>query len=581
MNLTAHLVASRRLRAWRGLAAVLAPCALALAPARSQDTIVELPPMMVEEKLLPLRWRYVAAPGFEVLSTCSDATIRRFVESCHRQDQLVRLLVPDRFRARDALPTIHLLADRNATRRISEEVMQELFAARGQKLPARKAEDREIPPVGFGRPEVRRRTAFLPNLRLDDNDVTAVFAMMERDDEDAGRVVFTAGRMAKLLERRVPVLPAWFMAGLVRIYESARFTSDFVDLAPSVWLSRAEAEAVAADPDRPRMIAPAAELFERSAPSTGDDREAAQAWSAQTELFVRWAMFSAEGSRREKLWRFLDLLLEEPASEELFRRCFDLGYADLRDRLSDYLPVAVAQRHRLQPEKFERSPRPKIRPASEDEIGRMRGDWERLEVRHLRGSHPDLAEKYLEQARHTLQRAYDRGARDPQFYAVWGLCEFDAGDYAAARDKLELATAAGVTRPYAYYALARLLYDEELRQAGDGALEAGLARRVLALLEASRRQAPLRETYLLLADVWMRAKNPPPEADIATLEEGVRLFPASTILVGRAAVVHLQQGRADRAGQVLTLALRHVTDPKIRSHYERLRARLAAVATPG
>lgn len=563
--------ATRRLAL--GSAFVLALGAPAAVLLQTDGPIIQLPPMIVEAREAPLRWRYLGLPGLEILATCSDATIRRFVESYHRQEQLVRLLVPERFQAQPVVPTMNLLADRIATRRVSEDVIREIFAARGQSLPREDASSRAPPPGGFRNPVVRRRAEFLPNLRLDDRDASAVFAMIG-DDGTAGQIFFTTIRMAIELERRVPALPAWFKAGILRIHEASRFTPDRVEVGPAVWVSASETAAVAADPDRPRTILPAADLFERPAPAERDS-DAARAWTAQAELFVRWVMFSAGGVRRERLWRLLELATEKPLSEEVFRGCFDLSYADLRDRLSDYLDTAVGDRQRLKPARFERTPRLRIRAASEDEIGRIRGDWERMEVHYLRERQPELAGKYLEQARRTLQRAYDRGTRDARFFAVWGLCEFDAGDFESAREKLERAVAGGVIRPRAYHALARLGYDDGLRHARDGKLDATTVRRLLALLETGRRQAPLPEIFALLGDVWMHSEILPAETDLATLEEGARLFPLFTGLVGRVAMIHLQQGHSDRAEAVLTQALHRAQDLDVRSHYERLRARLA------
>lgn len=580
MKSAAHVLAmlglDPRLRPVRGLAAGLALCVLAATGGRAQEPYIQLPPMMVAEKLLPLRWRYVELPDFEILSTCPDSILHRFVESYYRQEQLIALLLPDRFRAHEVLRPMHILADRDATRRISEDVIQELFASRGRKMTPAK------PAVGNNPPGRRRRRAdFLPNLRLDDNDITAVFVMLNSDDDNAGNIVFTTGRMAMLLERRVPALPAWFRAGFLSLYATATFTSEYVDVGPAIWTSRAEAEAVVVDPDRPRMILSPADLFERGGIAGDRTPEATQMWRAQAELFVRWAMFSADGQRREKLWQFLDLASQEPVSEELFRRCFDLGYADLRDRLSDYLNVAVGRHERLEPRKFAAAPRYKIKPAGEDEIGRLRGDWERMEVRYLGEKQPELAEKYLEQARHTLQRAYDRGARDPRFYAVWGICEFDAGAFDSAREKLGIATAAGVVRPHAYYALARLLYDEGLARAEHGLIDAALTDRVVGLLETSRRQSPLREVYTLLAEVWAHTQKAPGAVDLAALDEGARLFPASTDVVGRVAVCYLQRGEIARADAVLALALGRVSDARLRAHYAELRERLAKYTIPG
>ena len=74
----------------------------------------------------------------------------------------------------------------------------------------------------------------------------------------------------------------------------------------------------------------------------GDERTAL--WRAQCALFMRWAVVHDEGRQREAFWRFVERLERQPPDEALFRACFGFGYADMRDRLSDYLPEAVRER---------------------------------------------------------------------------------------------------------------------------------------------------------------------------------------------------------------------------------------------
>lgn len=97
-----------------------------------------------------------------------------------------------------------------------------------------------------------------------------------------------------------------------------------------------------------------------------------------------------------------------------------------------------------------------LRLATDGEIARIKGDWERLEINYVRQRYPDLATKYIEQARRTLLRAYDRNDRDPRLLAVLGLCEVDAGNDAGARDYLETAARLEIVRPRVWLELARL-----------------------------------------------------------------------------------------------------------------------------
>src|ERR1019366_9231312 len=100
-------------------------------------------------------------------------------------------------------------------------------------------------------------------------------------------------------------------------------------------------------------------------------------------------------------------------TEALFQECFGLDFATAQQQLTAYLPEAIREKLALRPSQRPRLPDYALRPASEAEIARLRGDWERLEVGYVKAHFPSLAPKYLEQARRTLRRAYDHGSRDP------------------------------------------------------------------------------------------------------------------------------------------------------------------------
>ncbi len=222
-----------------------------------------------------------------------------------------------------------------------------------------------------------------------------------------------------------------------------------------------------------------------------------------------------------------------------------------------------------------------MRPANDVEIARIKGDWERLEIAYVKAQFPALASKYLEQARRTLMRAYDRDNRDPRLLAVLGLCEVDAGNDAAARDFLEAAAARTTTlRPRARFELARLRFaalggppaGTELR------LTPAQASEVFTPLLATRAQEPpLAEVFELIAEVWAVCAQAPTRAQLSVLEEGVRLFPHRTELVHRTAELNVRHGFTDTARWLITLGLTLAPDAAARARFEALQARIDPV----
>src|SRR5262249_46634448 len=157
---------------------------------------------------------------------------------------------------------------------------------------------------------------------------------------------------------------------------------------------------------------------------------------------------------------------------------------------------------------------------------------------YVRATAPELAGKYLEQARRTLRHAYDHDVRDPGLLAAMGLCEVDAGDDRAARDFLESAARLGPVRPRADYELARLRLVEAEADPGGRNARLGVEQvaRIFTPLFAARAQEPQQpEVYELIAQVWSRAAFTPTRGHLDVLEDGVRLFPRRVSLVYRAA----------------------------------------------
>jgi hypothetical protein len=255
----------------------------------------------------------------------------------------------------------------------------------------------------------------------------------------------------------------------------------------------------------------------------------------------------------------------------MFRECFGLGYVDAQERISDYLPLAVDNPLRLTPGRIAPLPQLEPRLATDAEVARLRGDWERLEISYVKARFPELTSKYVDQARRTLMRAYDKGER--------GLCEVDAGNDAGARPYLEAAVAGGVVRPRAYFELSRLRYAEARAKPAlpGGRLSAAQATEVLKPLVAAYRQAPpLLEIYELTADVWTRSVAAFKRHNLDVLDEGVGFFPWNPRLIYQTAWLNAREGYKTEAEALIARGLGAGPDAAFKTRFEQLRTTLAA-----
>jgi hypothetical protein len=566
----------------RHLLALAAGLLLGAAVARASEPVIALPPFLVQERAERLPWRYADVDGWEVLSTCPDRLTRRLVANHHRLHALLGELLPPALQFQTSEKQMLLFIDSAHQPPTSQEVVaaMRLTAAEQDRLNDMVA----VPTVDDGR--LRRRPpppryTFLPNLRLWDRDTGVLFAVVNEREFDPHRVALTADYVTYLLRNRLPALPPWFVSGVLTLQAQARFTEEALLIEPVYWPSQTGAAALRAGPEANRPLLPLAEFFAGEL-SSGDQAggDTLSLWQAQAALFVRWGVGGRGAPRRDALWTFVARAAAESVTERLFQECFGFDYAAAQQQLAAFLPEATRDRLELRPAQRRRPPDIPLRPASDVEIARIRGDWERLEIGYVKAHFPVLTPKYLEQARRTLMRAYDRGSRDPRLLAVIGLCEVDAGNDGAARSFLEEAAALNPTlRPRAWFELARLRFAAALAEnagAGPGLTPAQADAVLTPLLRARDQQPPLVEVYELIAGVWAACAEPPPRAQLAVLEEGVRLFPRRSELVHRTAELNVRHGFTDTARWLITLGLTLAPDPAARTRFEALRARIDA-----
>lgn len=579
----------RAVRAFAGMAwggrfamALLAPAALqgAESAAASSEPVIELPPMIVAESAKGPPWLYAQTSAGEFLSRCSLSTTREFIETRQRLVHILQVLVPETFFVKMDVPSVTVLDALGSRPAGNDAVIQDMLK---QEREVNRAQAGTNPPDPLRGRAGRGRVQFLPNLRLEDRDMTALFAYLDDANFDGSRLFLSPDYVRFMLQRRTPMLPPWVIEGVLAIYLQANLAADPITVRSFEWLSVAESRALERDPERPRTLLAMADLFASGAwQGPAEDDRRPKIWRAQAALFVRWALDPRHPGMREAFWKFAARAAEETVTEPVFEQCFGFGFSEMRDRLSDYLPRAVRDSLRIPRGKLPPIPKPEVTPATPEQIARLRGEWERMEVPYVKARHAAFADRYADQARRTLRRVVAQGDADPRVVAALGLCELDAGDEKEARGFLEAAVAANVWRPRAFYELALLRYNQlEGVQTMDRRYSAGEIAPVVSLLRtAITRAPPLPEAYLLLAGTWLRCREAPPEEDFVTLARGAKLFGRLPVISYRVALLQLAHGRAAEATQVIAQGLERATDSEVRAALTELQALLGKAKSP-
>ena len=365
---------------------------------------------------------------------------------------------------------------------------------------------------------------FFGNLALTDVDSQSLFAIVSDVSILPQESFMTPAYVETLLSGRGPELPPWFKSGFLGLYSRLNFRGDMLVLRPMTWESIPKLSADTTGKTRLEGLLTLENFFERPPKEEGVDQEL---WTTQAELFIRWGIDPTGGKRADQFWAYVTRLCSEAANEKIFQECFDLSYGEVTRQLVAYAANARTARWKLA--RSMTSPPPvQLRDATPGEIDRIKGEWERLEIRYIRGKIPELEATYLAEARRTLHRAVDRGDQDPRLLTSLGLLELEADNRAVAREFLESAVKQAVVRPRAYFELARLRCEHLLARStrDDGKLNAEQTSSVIELLWLATQQTPaLPEVYELMAEVCLNSAVPPPPAALAAIDEGVKLFP--------------------------------------------------------
>lgn len=518
---------------------------------------VALPPFFVEEIAKGPPWRYASALGFEVLSRCDERSTRRVIEAYHRLYQLLEEILPSSLQAKWTVPRTLILYPDELQPKASREVVEKMLR-----------DHTPVPSLELDLPGGRRmsmatpasrRLSFLPNIRLMDRDCVAVFMIVRTDDFDAEKLALTEDAITLLITQRSPGLPVWFMSGFLDLYREIESGGGALRAKPLVWINEEHTDMLKRDPAKAPPVLDLATFLRTPRPPAASDEAIPpiKYWQAQAALFVRWGLASGDRNRREVFWKFVEQCSLRAPTEDVFRSCFGMDYATAQPQLAAYLPNATWVKPVFAPKKFARMERFPIPLATDVQVARIKGDLERLEVPFVKNISPDLVPRYLEQARKTLRRGFERVPTDAQLLAVMGLCELDAGDPVAARDYLERGAEHGTMRPRALYELARLRL-AALRAAGEGEggrLSVSQLTEVLKPLFAARESQPaLHEVYELIGEAWAASSAPATRKHLAVLDEGIRLFPRRVSLMLVAAELYARHGFRVEADNLLEVA---------------------------
>jgi hypothetical protein len=518
---------------------------------------VQLPAFTVRDsRVLPPResWHYAAAPGLEVLSTASAAETSRQFQDFLEFHRAVNAIWP-LLQMNASVPACLVLCAR-------AQQFAPFVPARDQALA------RDIVSVSY-----------------QDRELSSIVIELDSQTEPPstdGTVPdlsqYTADLVHReyvhfLLQRIGDRVPRWLEQGLWQVFLSMKTSGDLIGLPGLSLPDEVPVRKKGAAQDLAAAVQ-AGNFF--SLPGLfGSPQEASELdhspWAHECYEFVHFCLFGADGKYRGAFLQFAQLASRRPADEELFRRCFGLGYADFLAQLWHYTGWSEDRGFEITSKATGKAlalPSPKVRAATDGEVGRIKGEALRMAG-------------HTEEAHFALIAPFQRGSRDPQLLAALGLQEAEAQLPERALPFLEAAAADHTTRARAWATLAQLRLNSALaRPAGtNGTLSAEQMKSVLDPLFAARALTPpLPEVYRIAAAAWARSQVTPLPGHLGFIDQGVALFPYDTDLVCADADLQRRFGYRARAEEICALGARFTVVPADRARIAALQRSLSAPA---
>jgi len=575
-------------------------------------------------------WRYASLPGFEVLSRAPAKETSWMLDSLRRGLWLQNDLMPKDWVPQSPVPYTVIIDNTD----FSTVPIGQIHS---QPIMLHAPEDA----LAWGRWS-GGALVWADHIEACDSDTFAFDSNVFGVDM---KTISYASISLERLGRCAPPLPRWLIAGLIG-QNSGVFREGFVPFISkgmfgpgwihravgpgTLWVSLDETQRLMDRLEDDKMqgrstvigIPSLSELFgEAPVPE-----ERLAVWESEAALFVQWGLMGP-GSEDPDLSRaFLELVRRarrEPVTEKVFTDCFGFGYAAMEGRLVSFLKAVLARPNSIDLDMPSGFPAPNLKAATPDQIGRILGDWLRMQGDSFRQRDPEMSRESFYFAGRMLERAYrqDNGLspdvappnegrqtgtssraatlesaasteplvvtadriHDPGLLAVYGLYEHDTGDDGRARAFLEAAVKAKVARPRAYAVLARLRYSEAIGKplGSAGKLSAQQAAAILGPVQTSLQHAPGSDAYRLIVETLERCEARPAERDIEEIVGGAALFPRDIGLAYRSAVVCAHSGYAAQAADLIEKGLVFTSPGSDRDHMEQLHASLLVAPVPG
>lgn len=574
-----------------------AALALAQDPAPS-GPVIELPKFVVtdnRELPPPEQWKYATIPGFEILTNASDRATQRLIRDF------------DMFR--QALGYVWETAAR-----VPNRTTPLIICGKGGKFDAFVPADKYTPDAGFASLFLKQgdRSAIIIDLQATTLNVLNVDGADDAaSGTDSGQISVEHDKqlyreyVRYLLSQHEPRVPAWLEEGLSQIIMKMQFDRRWIEFArledpntvsaQAAFVAETNAAAAAAGEDGDGATLPGAPAEDRDFPRAlrrralvpldkffaiqHDSKEATNVlgnnvWAKQAYAFVHMCLYGENNKYQKPFMTFLQRLRREPASEALFKECFNMTYKQMLMQLRSYAEFTVYQHKVYQAKKGGQDlidpPKPlALREATQSEIGRIKGETLLLAGHNAK-------------ARTELIAPYIRGERDPNLLASLGLYERKHGEEERGRKFLEHAYAQKTGRPDALFELARLRYADALaKPAADGRFSAAQLNSIIDPLLIARKTPPhMYQIYELVGDTWARSAVKPKKDDIIVLIDGAQLFPARLRLVFQAAVLSAEAGELHPAHVLADHGIKWSPDATTKKRFEDFKATLPPAPPP-
>lgn len=601
---------------WRSLPRVLLLAALPLSlvclrAAPALDEVVKLPEFKVAtERPLPPReeWKYVRVANFEVLSSVSDRLTKQFVKDL-REFQIVLGAVAPHMLIRAEQPVMVILCGKSGQfAKLTEKAENRSHRGRAAAL----VRDGEIASIVID---------YQAHGTLEEFTLFAGFNLFARQEVHTTSE-FIRQYIHLALSQSSPRVPAWVAEGMANIYADIDYNNKWIEVGkPNSFRTEYTVTSygggnfggsyastfgyssldnyggfgpgfggynsfggyggyngmVAPYTERvmyyPMAIMPFDKMFavDYDSPTfkSGSSSDSLSQWRKQTTAFLHMCVYGRKGKYAKAYMDFARRSVKEPVTEELFKECFGKTYKQMALELRSYTEFTDYKGTVYKPTNKKETvfgviPTVTVRPATDGEIGRIKGETMRLGGQD-------------EAARTEFVHAYLRGNRDPELLGSLGLMARQRRDDARARTYLEAVAEAPATipRPRAYLELARLRHAQFQAANGGRPLDAEqLAQVFTPLFAAHKLPQQLAENYLEIAKLWKQTSFVPTRDHLAVLEKGMVLFPRNGTLAVATADLLITFGYKTDAAAIIEQTLAATDDAKLKAQMEDLRRRI-------